>query len=115
MVGKLRQTNLRQEVVDDVLARGRRYALALRAVFDVLRDRQPGKQRIGLEHHAPVGTGLGHRLAADLDHAGGAILKAGDEIEQARLAATGRADQRRDPLFGNIHRHISDGMNAAVM
>src|SRR5437773_6506640 len=45
-----------------------------------------------LEHDAAVGAGAGHRSAVELDRAFGGGEKAGDAIEQRRLAAAGRAD-----------------------
>ena len=48
-----------------VAALGVRHAPLAQAEGDVLRDRQPGEQRVGLEHHAAVGAGPGDRLAIE--------------------------------------------------
>ncbi len=66
---------------------------ALEAVEHVGAHRLPGEQREVLKHDAAVGTGRSDRLAFDHDLAGLGGKEAADEIEQRRLAATGRTQQ----------------------
>src|SRR3954471_15520958 len=65
-----------------------RHALLTQAERDVVGDRQPWEQGIGLEHHATVATGPDHRLAVQDDAAGGRPVEPGDQPQQCGLAAT---------------------------
>src|SRR5206468_12455945 len=63
----------------------------------VVDARPPGHQRIHLEHVAcaPVHTlGRQKRLAEHADGAGRRLEQAGGDVEQGRLPAAGRADDR---------------------
>jgi hypothetical protein len=73
------------------LSAGRHAALA-RAELDVLHHRQPGKQRVALEHHAAVGAGAGDGPAVEGHGAGGRPVEAGDDAQQRGLAATRGAE-----------------------
>ena len=82
---------------DRALARGAA-ALATPALaqseFDVLLDGEPGKQRIFLENYAAVGAGLEDRLAVKAHVAAGRMVESGNDVEQRRLSATARAEDR---------------------
>ncbi len=78
----------------------------LEAVEDVGAHALPGKQREVLEHDAAVGARRADRLALDQDLAGLGRQEAADQIEQRRLAAAGRAEQREEFPASHIQRHI---------
>ncbi len=61
-----------------------------------------GNKREMLENDAAVGTGAGDPLAVDADSAGFDRQKAADQIEQRRLAASGRAEQRHKFAVGHL-------------
>ena len=77
---------------DDLLALGLGQALLLEPEFDVLRHRQPGKERVGLEDHAAVGAGSAHLAAVEEHAAAGRPVEPGDDAQQRRLPAAGRAE-----------------------
>ena len=81
----------------DLLALGLSHALHLQAEGHVSERGAPWKQ-LGeiLEHDAAVHAVAGDGLAADADLAGGGREKAGDDVEQRRLAAARRADQAEE-------------------
>ena len=106
VIAEGRETDLIEVEIDDLAALRRRHALALRTVFDILADGQPRKQRIGLEHHAAIGARLADGPSAHLDRAAGAVLQAGDQIEQARLATARGADDDTEFLLLDIERQV---------
>jgi hypothetical protein len=70
---------------------------------DVLGHAEPGEQVRLLEHHGEVPQRLGvgpvavpHRASAGAHGAGGRRREAGQDPQQGRLAAAGRADHRHD-------------------
>ena len=101
-VAELRQLDELQHLGDALVGLRLWHAGDLEAEGDVLRDRQVGEQRIGLEHHADialVGLQPGDVLAADDDRAGGRLLEAGDHAQHRRLAAARRSEEG-DELAG---------------
>ena len=67
---------------------------------------QPGKQRIVLEHHAPLGARADDRLARRASpgpHR--AIKEAGEELQQRGLAAAGGADSGDELAVVDRQRH----------
>ena len=68
-----------------------RHLLQLQAEGDVVVDGQVRIERIALEDHGDVAIARGHvvdHAIADLEHALGDVLEAGDHPERCRLAAT---------------------------
>ena len=74
-------------------------ALELEVEGDVVDRRQPRHQGRLLEHHAAVRARPLHLLAVDQRPPGSRLLEAGDDVEQGRLAAAGRAEQA-DEIIG---------------
>src|SRR5262245_8610186 len=79
-----------------------RHVLLAQAEGDVVGDRQPREQGIGLEHHAAVGAGLAHRHAVQGDAAGGRPVEPGDEAQQRRLAAARRPEHGDEVVVGDL-------------
>ena len=69
---------------------------------DVVRDRQPGKQRGFLEDQAALGRWLRDAVTEGPDLAGCRILQSRDQIEQGGLAAAEGAEQNDELLGRNI-------------
>ena len=87
------------DVCQRLLLLGARDMTAFHAEGDVLAHRHRGIERVGLEHHRDVAIlwrDVVDIAPADLDGAGTLALEAGDDVEQRRLAATGRPDQDRE-------------------
>src|SRR5215469_8541101 len=63
-----------------------RQALDHGAELHVLDGGAPGKERVLLEHHPAVGSGLRHLVAVHEDVAGGGLDEARDHVEQGGLA-----------------------------
>jgi hypothetical protein len=59
----------------DAVLLGLRHALLPQAEADVLLHGQPGKQRVGLEHHAAVRPGPRDRLAVEQHAPGGRLIE----------------------------------------
>ncbi len=94
-----------QPVGDPAALRGRR-AFQLEAELDVALHRQPGEQRVALEHHAALGRGAGDRPAVEGDDALGRLGEAGDQAQQGRLAAARGADDHRQLALGDRERDV---------
>ena len=76
--------------------------------------RQPGKQRVVLEHHAAVAAGTGDRLALHRRTSPrGRLLEAGDDAQQRRLAAARGADQADELAFASM-RQIDASRSASI-
>ena len=73
-------------------ALGGRHALELQAEGHALGHRQPGKQRVLLEHHAAMRIHVAHLAAIDHDAAGAGRLETGDQVQQR-----GRSPRRPAP------------------
>ena len=65
----------------------------LSAVFHILLDVEPGKQRIILEHDAAVGPRALDGNAVEQNLATIGPFKPGEDVQQRRLAATARPEQ----------------------
>ena len=86
----------------------------LEAVADILRNRQPRKQRIFLEDDAAIDSGAGDRLAVDLDDAAVRADKAAENIKKRAFAAPGRSDDGDELTFRNLDVHVCEGCHVAV-
>ena len=90
-------------------------ACHLQAELDILANRQPGEQRVLLEHDAAVRARFGDRLAVEPGLAKRRLDETGDDAEQGRLAATRRPDQRDEFARLYVERHAFDGHDLAVV
>jgi hypothetical protein len=66
------------------------HAAFAQAEGDVLGDRQPRKQRVGLEDHAAIRPRPGDCLAVEQHAAFTRCFQPGDNAQQRRLSAAGR-------------------------
>ncbi|MNZ89010.1 hypothetical protein D3C78_1079130 [compost metagenome] len=115
IAGEARQADLVEVVLDDLLALASRQATTLEAELDVVAHVEPGEQRVALEHHAAIRPRPVDALAADVDVALGRLGQPGGEVEQARLAAAGRADDHRELLVRHLEGNLLQrGEGAAV-
>src|SRR5262249_56725061 len=93
-----------EETLRNSTALGLVHALLAQAVFHVLLDVQPGKQRIVLEHDAAVrpraldGNAVEHDLAAVW------LFKTGQNVQQRRLTAAAGAEQCQEFAYLDVHR-----------
>ena len=60
-----------------------RHALFAQPETDIVAHRQPGKQRVALEHHAAIRAGSGDRLAVEQHAAGAGRVEPGDDAQAA--------------------------------
>jgi hypothetical protein len=97
-IAELRKTDERQEVFDLRLPFALRDAAHPGAVAQVVANRQPREDGIGLEDNCTVGSRRGHDSAVLQDRAGRRPVESSDEIQQRGLAAAGRPDDGDDPL-----------------
>src|SRR5581483_11443091 len=68
--------------------------------------RAPGKERVTLENHAAIWPRSGDRMAVDENLAAGGILQPGDDADEGRLAAAGRANDADELAAVDIERHF---------
>jgi hypothetical protein len=73
-----------------------------------------GKRRFLLEHHADRGVRSRHRAALDGDAPAVIAGQAADDVEQRRLAAARRPDDRHELAGRHRKRHVVDGDEGAV-
>ena len=85
---------------DDLVALALAHAALAQTEADVFGDRQPRKQRVGLEHHATIWTGPGDGVAIQQHAAGARRLQPGDDPEQGRFSTAGRAENG-DEIIGS--------------
>ncbi len=115
VVGKPGQADFIDVVIDDLLALSGCHTATLEAELDVLPHRQPGEQRVALEHHAAIRTRPLNLLATDVDFAFRGLIQSGGEVQQTRLAAPRRPDQYGKLLIWHFKRHlIQRGKHATV-
>ena len=81
-------------------------AAGAQAEGDIVVDRQPREQRVLLEHEAAVGAGSGDGHAVERQLALVHRDEAGDQTQERRFAAAGRADERHERAGGDFERHI---------
>jgi hypothetical protein len=86
-------------------ARGRR-SVKLHRQLDVLLDRVPRKQRRLLEDERELLDRALRRHAVDDDLAAGDGIEPGDELQDRRLAAAARADQRDEVAALRLEAHV---------
>ena len=86
-------------------------AAHLERVLDVLERRAPREERVLLEDVGDLRVRPGHAGRVDEGLAAGGLGQAADDVEQHRLAAAARADERDElaPADGEVdageHRH----------
>ena len=69
---------------------------------DVFADRQPGKQRIGLEHHAAIRPRPRHRPTGQQHFARRRAVETGDDAQQGRFSASRRAEDGDEIIAGDF-------------
>ena len=106
---EFRQAQHAQQHVDSFLDLGWRLAGDFQAESDIALDGHPREQRVFLEYHAAVGTGLGDQLAAGQDLAGSRLREAGDGVQEGRLAAAGRPQQADELAAGDFQVDVFQG------
>src|SRR5213080_1309884 len=87
---------------DDGAALGAAGALEAQPELHVARHGEPRKQHVLLEHDAAVRTGSRDGTAVDQHLAGGRTEKAGDDVQQRRLAAAGGTEQADELVLGDV-------------
>jgi hypothetical protein len=103
-VGKFLQTDQGELVFGDARSRGFVHSAQAQPQRDVVAHRQPRHQRVLLEDDTAVGARADHRPAVEQDLAGGRRQKAGDAIQQRRLAAARGAE--RDDEVAVLHGQV---------
>ena len=88
----------------DLPAPGLRHASLAQSEGDVVGDGEPGKERVGLEHHAAIGARAGDGLAVEQHAARGGAVEAGNDAQQRRLAAAGGAEDGDEIVVGDAER-----------
>src|SRR5262249_49540047 len=78
----------------------------LQAVEDVGAHRLPREQREMLEYDAAVGTGPTNRHTIEQDSTPFGRQKAADQVEQGRLAAARRPEQRQELAWAHLEADI---------
>ena len=76
---------------------------------DVLAHRQPGQQRIVLEHHHLVGARPLNGFTIKQHHPFARQIEAGDHVEQGRLAAAGMANQGDEFSLADLQINALEG------
>ncbi len=90
---------------------GLRDALFLHAVLHIVEDGPPREQGELLEDDAAVRARAGHRLSVDMDGSPLMLEEAANEIEQRRLSAARRAEQRHERTALDGERHVGQREN----
>src|SRR5229473_235991 len=112
VVGEAREPGAVEVMTDHVLDGPPRHVAHAQAVGRVLPHRHPGEDRVALKHHRVLrAVGAGRHV--DLDRSGGGGLQPGEDAQQRRLAAPGRADDREELAARDVERDIVDGDQAA--
>ena len=81
---------------------------------DVLLHREPGQQRVVLEHHHLVGARALHRFAIHQHRAARGQIEAGDHVQQRALATAGVADQGDEFAFADVEIDSLEGQVIAT-
>ncbi|MGY3353362.1 hypothetical protein ACVWZK_000025 [Bradyrhizobium sp. GM0.4] len=74
--------------------------------LDILHSRAPGKQRVLLEYDAAVARRSVDDLTVEQDAPTARCRQATEQIQQGRLAAAARPDQRKELAGPNIQRDV---------
>src|SRR5262249_23345935 len=90
--------------------------LQRKAELDIAQNAEPRKQRIILKYHSALFAWAVDRHSIETANPAARFLEACDDVEQARFAATRRADDDSELLVGNRQRQIvqSDYIRAAA-
>ena len=89
----------------------------LEPVAEVLAHGHVRVERVALEHHRDVALarrGVGDVAAADRDRARRRLLEPGDQPQQRRLAAAGRADEDHELAVLDVQADVVDRAHAAA-
>src|SRR5438132_6048286 len=93
------QTHEADVMVDQPALLRLAHALAPQPVANVLYDRIPRKQCVFLEHHCALPPRRGNYSAANLELAARRLLESRKKIEQGRLSASARSNDREEFVF----------------
>ena len=102
MVLEAAQAHLGNEELAALLLVGLAHAAFAQAEADVLRHREPGKERVALEHHAAVGARAIDALAVEQHLAGGRKVEPRDDAQQRRLAAARGAEDGDEVVLAHL-------------
>src|SRR5690606_26884734 len=80
--------------------------------IDVLVDRQPGQQRMVLEHHCPFRPRSIDLAALQLDAARGNLCQPRDEVEEGGLPAPGMTDDGYDLPLSDSEGNVLEDLRA---
>ena len=102
MVFKAAQAHFGNEKVAALFLLRRAHAALAQAETDVLLHRQPRKERVALEHHAPVRAGAAHGRAFQQRLAFGGKVQPRNDAQQGGFAAAGRAEDGDEVVFAHL-------------
>ena len=88
---------------------------ALHREVHVFERREPGQQRMVLEHHAAVRARPGDMALGEDERAVGWLEQPGDQVQQCRLAAAGVPDQRDELALRNRQVDVAQRVEAALL
>src|SRR5439155_25641246 len=96
------EADFRDEAAGDRGALVGGHAADLKAELEIVLHGEPGKQGVGLEHHAAVLARLGDPLAVQIDGARRRLDQAGYQPQQAGFAAARRTDDHRELVLVDL-------------
>ncbi len=102
VVGKALEPDLGQEAVRDVELLLARHAAFAQTEAHVVQHREPGEQRVALEHHAAVGARAADALAVEQHLAGGLMVQPRHDAQQRALAAAAGAEDGDEVVLGDV-------------
>src|SRR5262245_1717884 len=76
--------------------------------LNVVENRLPGQKHVLLEHVGGAPVDASERFSAHLDAAGGGRQKAGDDVQERRLAAPARPDDGDELTLRDVNRDVVD-------
>ena len=82
---------------------------------DVLEAREPGQQRVVLEHDAALGARRSDLAVVAQEDAARRQRQAGDEVQERRLAAARVADQRHELALGDGEVDLAQRVKATLL
>ena len=98
----------------DLFGLGVRHTLQLQAEHNVLKHRQPGEQRILLEHDTALDAGALNLFAVHINRAGSRLQQAGNDVQQGGFTAAGRTDHTDELVFLDFKVHAVQSDHLAI-
>ena len=105
MLGKFLQIHHAQVAQSFLVRLSPLDATHLQSKANVFLHGQPGKQRVLLEHHAPLAPHALHGLAVTQHSAAGGLQQASNDVQQRGFAATRGADDGNKLVLMDIQIH----------